>query len=135
MSRMGPWGDPSGSHALNRIENSGAYRVPPRREPMPYPNYYDGRPFNPRAGNNFDDDLVRQLLLEWTPVGDEVDSTAKGDEPGDRANGKSTTESSSAGPGTQTEGQEQEDATIDKFQTRDENDVNGLEENTDGIGK
>ncbi|CAG8980249.1 hypothetical protein HYALB_00009831 [Hymenoscyphus albidus] len=55
----------------------------PRRDSVPYPEYYDSRSFNPRPqdGDNLyeDTDVVRGLLLEWTPAGDEIKNMSEED--------------------------------------------------------
>jgi hypothetical protein len=57
------------------------YPYPARRESRPYPEYYDGRSFNPKAPvdeeDDDDEDIVRKLLLDWTPMGDELDERAR----------------------------------------------------------
>lgn len=47
-----------------------------RRSNMPYPEYYDGRSYNPYATSVDADkyqqfDLIKKLFLEWTPAGEE----------------------------------------------------------------
>jgi hypothetical protein len=54
-----------------------SYSYPPRRMPMPYPEYYDGRSYNPLTPltedeRNNTNDIVQKLLLDWTPAGDEL---------------------------------------------------------------
>ncbi len=44
---------------------------------VPYPEYYDGRSYDPSAPLTAEEmnggtDVVRKLLLEWTPAGDEL---------------------------------------------------------------
>ncbi|CAG8959900.1 hypothetical protein HYFRA_00013172 [Hymenoscyphus fraxineus] len=55
----------------------------PRRDSVPYPEYYDSRSFNPRPqdGDNLyeDTDVVQGLLLEWTPAGDESENISEED--------------------------------------------------------
>lgn len=56
-----------------------ASAVPLRR----YPEYYDGRSFNPLAplssdGNDENADIVQKLLMEWTPAGEELKAQKKG---------------------------------------------------------
>jgi hypothetical protein len=57
--------------------------VPPRRAYVPYPEYYDGKAFNPRPPKDSVDDIVKQLLLEWTPAGDKLGNTVKENGPQD----------------------------------------------------
>jgi hypothetical protein len=48
--------------------------IPDRRSRMPYPEYYDGRSFDPYAPPDESEvgkSIVRQLLLKWTPAGEE----------------------------------------------------------------
>lgn len=48
--------------------------IPLQRPRVPYPEYYDGRAYNPldamteKQDNN---DIVQKLLMDWTPAGDE----------------------------------------------------------------
>ncbi|KAF7855398.1 hypothetical protein EAF04_010141 [Stromatinia cepivora] len=54
--------------------------IPLGRRPASYPDHYDGRSFDPYAlpgSENAGDDIVQQLLLEWTPAGEEAEAAEK----------------------------------------------------------
>ncbi|KAM3072676.1 hypothetical protein ACMFMF_007011 [Clarireedia jacksonii] len=46
--------------------------IPDERIKLPYPEFYDGRSFNPYVRDKYEDsEIMRQLLLEFTPAGDD----------------------------------------------------------------
>ncbi|KAJ8059571.1 hypothetical protein OCU04_011227 [Sclerotinia nivalis] len=54
--------------------------IPLGRRPASYPDHYDGRSFDPYTlpgSENASDDIVQQLLLEWTPAGEEAEAAEK----------------------------------------------------------
>lgn len=63
-------------YAASQYAPSSAPAFPLRRVQLPYPEYYDGRSFNPRAPIEPDEldgdaDIVQKLLMDWTPAGEE----------------------------------------------------------------
>jgi hypothetical protein len=119
------------SEVSKRAENSRAYPVPPRRTAVPYPDYYDGKAFNPRPSNDFENDIVRGLLLEWTPAGNGSDDVAKGDETAHRVYRNSSTEDPVAKPATQTNRKERSEAAEHEDQMGTNNYMNGFETDED----
>lgn len=78
-SRYGatPSAPPISRSAFAMPAPSSSYPYPPRRTPMPYPEFYDGRSYDPFAPltedeRNNTNDIVQKLLLDWTPAGDEL---------------------------------------------------------------
>ncbi|KAF7932847.1 uncharacterized protein EAE98_004146 [Botrytis deweyae] len=53
--------------------------IPFDRRPAHYPDHYDGKSYNPyeaSGAEHTDDKIVQQLLLEWTPAGEEAEAAA-----------------------------------------------------------
>ncbi|KAF5868478.1 uncharacterized protein Bfra_012389 [Botrytis fragariae] len=53
--------------------------IPFDRRPAYYPDHYDGKSYNPYGTlrtEYTDDNIVQQLLLEWTPAGEEAEAVA-----------------------------------------------------------
>ncbi|THV52696.1 hypothetical protein BGAL_0071g00040 [Botrytis galanthina] len=53
--------------------------IPFDRRPAYYPDHYDGKSYNPYGASGTeraDDDIVQQLLLEWTPASEEAEAAA-----------------------------------------------------------
>ncbi|TGO33030.1 hypothetical protein BHYA_0272g00120 [Botrytis hyacinthi] len=53
--------------------------IPFDRRPAYYPDHYDGKSYNPYEASGTeraDDNIVQQLLLEWTPAGEEAEAAA-----------------------------------------------------------
>ncbi|KAM0180544.1 hypothetical protein ACHAPF_002251 [Botrytis cinerea] len=53
--------------------------IPFDRRPAYYPDHYDGKSYDPYGASgteHTDDNIVQQLLLEWTPAGEEAEAAA-----------------------------------------------------------
>ncbi|KAF7896520.1 hypothetical protein EAF00_006534 [Botryotinia globosa] len=53
--------------------------IPFDRRPAYYPDHYDGKSYNPYGSSGTEcaeDNIVQQLLLEWTPAGEEAEAAA-----------------------------------------------------------
>jgi hypothetical protein len=73
------------------------------RAMMRYPEHYDDRKYDP-LNKDFDDNIVKGLLLEWTPAGDEQDNAAKQSGDQDRAERSSDAKNKSSRDSAQTKG-------------------------------
>lgn len=54
--------------------------IPFDRRPAYYPDHYDGRSYNPHdllGSEHAGEDILQQLLLKWTPAGEESDPASK----------------------------------------------------------
>ncbi|KAB8300859.1 hypothetical protein EYC80_002787 [Monilinia laxa] len=79
-SSPAPLGTRSPPFLLSSIPLLQQSAVPMGRRPSYYPDHYDDRSYNPHAlpgDEDASDDIVQQLLLEWTPAGKEAELAAQ----------------------------------------------------------
>lgn len=105
----------------------------PRRASIPYPEYYDSRSFNPRPreGDNLyeDTDIVRGLLLEWTPAGEEAEN--QDDDHSRSASRKSTEDSEKSSRGKERETNKRHSQRPSRVGRSDTEIMNGIDADKD----